>query len=520
MFAKIAWTFEEIKFLTLLALPTSIICLTEGIQLKMSNIFIGRVSGKDVSTELSALFIGQIVLTIFAYSISEGLSACVTILCSQAYGAGQHRLVKLYYYRVLILTILLCFPLFSMFVSIGSIVYLFTQSWELSIGAGSYTTIFCCGFPSYAYYQISISYLQSQNIVWSPLIYLMVGNISNGFLQYILIMHCNLGIAGAASAYVISTYIIALLIFTHIQLFHQNLPHVELSIDLISGWYNTAKFVIPTFLQTMIVVAFTRIIALIILLQIFNDESEFAIFSIMISVWYLYSLFTMGYSRALTVRVGQLLGANTVTKAKKSAIFGIAFGETVLLFICINAMLFYRQLCNLFTTDEKFLKELYINMLIQPVCILVSDTIILGQGVMNACGLQHTQTILKFVFLFVFGSVSDFIFVRYFTLKALVLFFILSVSNALAFVSSMTILFCRNWNTIAQNISYNTHMNDSIVEPQLTNRPTLLSHFPFPEFKFAKLELLLNSKLLIVLRYVICLLFGVFLFVVVKFMII
>ena len=165
LFHKFAWIIEEIKLLTVLALPPSIICLAEGLQLKLSNIFIGRVSGENISTALSALYFGQVVTTCTAYSITEGLSVCVNILCSQAYGKKQYKLVGLYYYRVLLLMILVCFPLFSILISVGPIVHFFTQDRQLSIGAGEYCSIYCFGFPAYAFYKISVRFLQSQNIV-------------------------------------------------------------------------------------------------------------------------------------------------------------------------------------------------------------------------------------------------------------------------------------------------------------------------------------------------------------------
>ena len=120
--------------------------------MKLSNIFIGRASGSEMSTELSALFIVQVIILSTAFPITSDLSTYVNILCSQAHGAKQHRLVELYYYRVMMSMILFCFPLFSLYVSVGPIVYHVTQSPELSLGAGRYATIFCFGFPGYAYY--------------------------------------------------------------------------------------------------------------------------------------------------------------------------------------------------------------------------------------------------------------------------------------------------------------------------------------------------------------------------------
>ena len=45
---------QEIGFLVALALPTSIECFTEGLQIKLSNILIGRTSGNNIDVMLSA----------------------------------------------------------------------------------------------------------------------------------------------------------------------------------------------------------------------------------------------------------------------------------------------------------------------------------------------------------------------------------------------------------------------------------------------------------------------------------
>ncbi|KAI6655987.1 Multidrug and toxin extrusion protein 1 [Oopsacas minuta] len=508
------WIFVEIKFLTLLALPTSIICLTEGFQMKLSNIFIGRKSGEDVSTELSALFLGQMTITVTAYPILEGLSVCVSIICSQAYGANQPKLVALYYYRVLFVAILICFPLFSLLISVCPIVYLYTHNLKLSIGAGSYTTIFCCGFPAYAYYKISVCFLQSHNIVWSSLIYLILGNISNGILQYMFIFHYNQGIAGAAAAYVISLYIIALLIFTHIRLSRQNLPSMEFSIDLISDWSHTAKYAIPASLQTFFGTLVSNIFPVFLLLWVSYDQNQLAIYSIMYSLWFMFSLFTMGFSRALTIRVGQLLGANNTARGKRSAIFGIAFGETVIFFLSIFIIVCNHPFSRLFTTDKSFVEELYFNLLLLPFIIL-SDIILLGQGVMNACDMQQTQAILKFFFMVLLGFILEFLLINVFAWKALLIFSIQGLFRLLCFVCSMVILFCRDWDTFTLKIKERTQSTDNFLQPQFFEKISV-SHLSSQESNVGKFQRFSNSKLIIVSKYVFCLLLGVSIFVAVN----
>ena len=59
------------------------------------------------------------------------------------------------------------FPLTALLISIRPIVYSITQDWELAYHAGSYTTVFCLGYPACIYFKAALSFLQAQNIVSS-----------------------------------------------------------------------------------------------------------------------------------------------------------------------------------------------------------------------------------------------------------------------------------------------------------------------------------------------------------------
>ena len=80
---KIGWILEEIAFLIALALPASIECFTEGLQIQLSNIFIGRASVNNIALILNALFIGQSAIFLISYPIAEGFGVYVNILCSR-----------------------------------------------------------------------------------------------------------------------------------------------------------------------------------------------------------------------------------------------------------------------------------------------------------------------------------------------------------------------------------------------------------------------------------------------------
>ena len=357
------------------------------------------------------------------------------------------------------LMILFCFPLFSLYVSVGPIVYHVTQSSELSLGSGRYTTIFCFGFPGYAYYKMSVYYLQSQNIVWIPLVYLLIASLTNGILQYVFIIQLNLGIAGASSAYVISMYVSSVLIFGHIRLFRKDTPQIGLTIDLISKWCHTIQYVVPSIIQISVGAITTNMFPVILLILINHDKNELAIYSILYSVWMVFALFTNGYYSALTVRVGHHLGASDTTRAKRSAVFGIIFAGNVLLCTCIVAFLSSSPLSNIFTTDKNFVEELQSNFKFLPVLIL-SDVFLLGQGVMNACGMQHTVVAIKFALMFVLGFILECYLMNYVSWKALLMFTVQSLVRNFCFVIFMFLLLLRNWNTFTQKANKNTQITD------------------------------------------------------------
>ena len=501
-FHRFSWIVEEIGFLTLLAIPPSIMSFTEGLQMKLSNVFIGRASGENVSAMLSALYIAQVVTTCTSYTISEGLSICVSILTSQAYGAKQYKLIGLYYYRVLLLAVLICFPLFALLISLGPIVYHFTEDWELSLNAGGYASILCFGFPAYAFNKISIRFLQAQNIVWGPMIYLIIGNIINGLLQYIFIFHCNFGIPGAAASFVISVYCITIPLFAHIRFSDvHNLMAVELNIDLINGWSHTARYIIPPILQTSIGTVSNNVFPVIILLMISHNNSQLAMYSIMYSVWFAFSLFTMGYTSAITVRVGHLLGAKDTKMAKRSAIFGIILGEAILIICCTGLILLSNPLSNLFTTDINFANELHSNLIILSF-IIVSDIMLFGQGIMNASGMQDMQALIKFIFKVVLGFIAEYLLVKMVTWKAVCIFCIQSCASVLCFTFTMAFIFSRNWDSFTIKINQDIQSTSSLAVTKYSN----IEHT-------RELKYICKSKVYLVFRYTCCLVFGIFMFI-------
>ena len=437
--------------------------------MKLSNIMIGRTSGNNIALMLSALFIGQTMNSQIAYPIAEGFGMYVNVLCSQAYGAKQHKQVAKYYYRSMFMVVVACFPVLSILLSVRPFMYHILHEQELSLYTGNFTLILCFGLPAYFYYKIGIRFLQALGIVWCPVLYLITGNLLNGLIQYILIFHYNLGIEGAAAGYVISNYLLALLIFAHIKLSHvHNVIHHNWSIEFISDWCQTAKYAVFPMLQMFMDGLTVTIYPIIFIGLIAGDKRELAIYSVLYSAYWVVCMGSMGFSSAIAVRVSLLLGSKEPKQAKRSAILGIIVGIIVLFPSSLLFLTVSKQLSYLFTTEASFAKELEFDFRISSILIF-NNVNYIGQGLMNACCKQGTQMVLKIVLKVILGLIIIAILVHYVSWKALGILLHYCISGFVAFIIIVLILFSSDWNKIVAKVEKNTNTDTLLMQSSGNN---------------------------------------------------
>ena len=185
-----------------------------------------------------------------------------------------------------------------------------------------------------------------------------------------------------------------------------------------------------------------------------HDKRQLAVYTIIFSIWWVFCLGTLGFSKAIIVRAGHLLGANEPKKAKRSAILVIIFGQ--LLLVLINILLFTLSgpLGHLFTTDDSFGEELAWNIRIFSFLINTDVKLIL-EGVMNACCKQGIQMALRFLFQLLLGNLIAMLLVYFVSWKALAILVSFSVANICCVSFSAIILSCSKWENISLYIGNN-----------------------------------------------------------------
>ena len=502
---ELKWLFSELYCLNKLALVGVSSLVSDALQVKMGTIFISRTSGTDISEEVSALYLGQTIIGITAYVVMQGITTGMNTLCSQAYGAGSHGLVGTYFMRALVIASLTCFPLWSLWISVTPILYCITGDMMLAEGAGHYTSMFCYAYPGYIFWKLSSGFLQSQNIVYSILPMMLVSNVFNIGLQYLLVVVFPLGITGVALSYVISTNAVALFAFIYIRMTDVHITNFSgWSITYLSGWYHFLRYGMACVLEFSMSVIIFRIIPIVFIGFILRETEQFALVAILNTIWHLPMSVSIGFAIGATVRVGNLLGENNILLAKKVAVIAIVYSIFCQLSLGIVVFSLSHPLSYIFKAPEEMREKIEFGIKILSICI-ISDIINTVRGIMNACCLQFYSTLIHFVCNILIASPLGVLLAYYVPWRAAGYYLMPSVGMLVCVLIEISILCCYNWKYIAGKVLQNvSSQKEDMTDPLLTNSDNLIA--PVHPISQA-------TKTFLVLRYMILILTGVGVFV-------
>ncbi|GMH17262.1 hypothetical protein Nepgr_019103 [Nepenthes gracilis] len=171
-----------------------------------TNIFVGHIG--DV--ELSAVAISLSVIANFSFGFLLGMGSALETLCGQAYGAGQISMLGVYMQRSWLILFVTCFFISPLYMFATPILKLLGQEADIAELAGTFTIQVIPQMFSLAINFPTQKFLQSQSKVgimaWIGLAALILHIV----MLYFFIEVFGWGTAGAAAAYNISAWGIAL----------------------------------------------------------------------------------------------------------------------------------------------------------------------------------------------------------------------------------------------------------------------------------------------------------------------
>ena len=451
---KHRWILTELKYLNMLGFTGALGFFCDAIQAKTGTIFISRTSGADIGNKVSALFIGQAIMASTSYVVVQGIAAGMSTLCSQAYGATNYKLMGTYFMRALIIASLTCFPIWTIWISVKPVIYYITQSSELAQGAGDYASILCFSYPAYIYSRLVFIFLQSQNTVLPNLVVLIIGNLLNICLQYMFVVFIPLEIKGVAVSYVISNYLIAVLIFAYLRFSGVHSTYSIFSWSNLSGWYHFLKYGAPAILQILVGIIACRIIPIIFFGFILRDTNQLALVGIFNALWFVFVAVSLGFGIGANVRIGNLLGENNWVQARRATILFICFVSAIELCFGIFVSFFSYYLSYLFTAVPEIRQEVEFGFKILGFGIF-TDILFTTKGLCNACCFQIRTFIFYLLFTLVAAPLGC-VFAFYVSWKAAAYYLAIEIGFFSTTCYNVLLLLCSNWEKISKKVSQNT----------------------------------------------------------------
>nr|XP_060613619.1 multidrug and toxin extrusion protein 2-like [Anolis sagrei ordinatus] len=340
----------EAKKILVLAAPLTLIQLLVFMVHVVSTIFCGHL-GK---VELASVTLAIAVINVTGVSVGFGLSSACDTLISQTYGGKNMKRVGIILQRGVLILLLVCFPCWAVFLNTEQILLLIRQDPQVSRLTQVYVMIFIPALPASFLFQIQTRYLQNQRIIWPEVLCGIAGNVINLLANYIFLYQLEMGVRGSAWANTIAQYSQAGSLFLYIR---WKKLHVETwggwSYECLKEWDVFMSLAVPSMLMTCIEWWTFEIGSFLIgLLSVLQLSAQSIIYEVATVAY----MIPFGISSAVSVQVGNALGAGNIEEARKSSVVAIICAAFFVFLMCIIMTATKDVLAYIFTSDAEVIE--------------------------------------------------------------------------------------------------------------------------------------------------------------------
>ncbi|KAJ8762562.1 hypothetical protein K2173_008001 [Erythroxylum novogranatense] len=318
---------EEIKAIGRISGPTAMTGLILYSRAMISMLFLGYLGELELAG--GSLSIGFANIT--GYSVISGLAMGMEPICGQAYGAKQMKLLGLTLQRTVLLLLSASVPISFMWLNMKRI-------------------LLCITLPLTYCSAISV-------LLHVP-------------LNFILVVHFKLGIAGVAIAMIWTNFNLFLLLisFMYFSGVYKD-SWVSPSMDCLRGWSSLLGLAIPTCVSVCLEWWWYEFMIMLCGLLL-NPRATIASMGILIQTTSLVYVFPSALSLGVSTRVGNELGANRPARARISMLVSLACAVALGLLALLFTTLMRHQWGKFFTNDAEILELTSIALPIVGLCEL------------------------------------------------------------------------------------------------------------------------------------------------------
>lgn len=311
-----------------------------------TNIFVGHLG--DI--ELSSISIAQSVIGTFSFGFMLGMGSALETLCGQSFGAGQVHMLGIYMQRSVIILFATCIVLLPIYLFATPVLKLLGQEDEIAILAGSYAVLIIPQLFSLSITFPTQKFLQAQSkvnvLAWIG----FLGLILNIFLLWVFITLLGWGTTGAAIAFDLSNWAIAISQLVYVVGWCKD------------GWKGLSwaafneiwAFVRLSFASAVMLCLEIWYMMSIIILTGHLDNAVIAVGSLSICMnvngWE--AMLFIGINAAISVRVSNELGLGH-PRATKYSVYVTVFQSLLIGLLCMVVVLSARDYLAVIFTDSK-----------------------------------------------------------------------------------------------------------------------------------------------------------------------
>ncbi|KAH6788510.1 MATE efflux family protein [Perilla frutescens var. frutescens] len=344
---------EEMKEIGKISCPTAITGLILYSRAMISMLFLGYLGELELAG--GSLSIG--VANITGYSVISGLAMGMEPICGQAYGAKQMKLLGLTLQRTVLLLLTTSIPISFMWLNMKNMLLWCNQDEQISSVAHTFIVF---AIPDLFFLSLLHPlriYLRTQTVTM-PLTYCSCASVLLHIpLNFLLVKHFNMGVAGVALAMALTNLNLVLLLCSYIFFSGvHKASWVAPSLDCLRGWSSLLSLAVPTCISVCLEWWWYELMIMLCGL-LANPKATIASMGILIQTTSLIYVFPSSLSLGVSTRVSNELGARRPAKARFSMIVSLfcAVG------LGVGAMLFatlMRHRWGRFFTDDAGILEL------------------------------------------------------------------------------------------------------------------------------------------------------------------
>lgn len=321
---------------------------------------------------------------ITGYSVLSGLSLGMEPLCSQAFGANQHKLLSLTLCRSVLFLLCSSIPISFLWINMSKILLFLGQDREIITLAQSYILLSLPDLFSFSIIHPIRIFLRSQGITRPLTFAAALAAAINIPANFLLVTHLRLGVAGVAAASASSNIALLLCLCLFLRFGYVGLTPGPPTIEWATGWGPLARLAAPSCVSVCLEWWWYEL--MILLCGLLPDpKPAVAAIGVLIQTTALLYVFPSSLGFGVSTRVGNELGANQPARARSAAAVAVAVASGMGLAAMAFATGMKDKWGKIFTDDGEILRLTAAALPIVGLCELGNCPQTVGCGVLRGC---------------------------------------------------------------------------------------------------------------------------------------